>query len=364
MKNNNKIIPVILCGGSGTRLWPISREGMPKQFLNLTGDKSLLQMTTLRATEIAGSNPEDLVVVSLGAMKGALIEQLSALDPKYTSHILSEPMARNTAGAVAFAALYVAQTFGPDSILWILPADHHIGDEKILGRAVHDSLNVVNDGYLLTFGINPARPETGYGYIKVGAALMNGPARKAEKFVEKPDAKTAQSYIDAGNYMWNSGMFLFRTSAIVESFKTLAADIYEITANAMKSGTRTDPDASVYANLPNEPFDKAIMEKSHKVAVTPCDPEWSDIGGWESLWEITPKDANGNAASGNVITQATKNCMIRGGDRLIAVAGLSNIVIVDTGDTILIADKRDGDAMKALVKDVKKFESNKQPKGN
>ncbi len=361
MKNNNKIIPIVLCGGSGTRLWPISREGMPKQFLRLTGDQSLLQMTALRAGQIAGSKPEDLVVVSLGTMKGELMNQLGALGAGYTNHILSEPMARNTAGAVAFAALYVAEKFGADSMMWILPADHHIGDEKTLERAVHDSLSVVNEGYLLTFGINPARPETGYGYIKVGDVLKGGPARKAEKFVEKPDVKTAQSYIDDGNYMWNSGMFLFRTDAIIESFKSHAADIFEITARAMKSGTKTEPDAAVYGTLPEQPFDKAIMEKSNKVAVTPCDPEWSDIGGWESLWEITPKDSNGNAVRGDVITQATKNCMIRGtGGRLIAVAGLDNIVIVDTGEAILVADKRDGDAMKALVKDVKKFELSKK----
>ncbi len=355
MAKANKIIPVILCGGSGTRLWPISRENMPKQFLSLTGKESLLQMTALRATDIAEAQPEDLVIVTLGAMKKEVLRQLDELDPSYTRHVLAEPVARDTAGAVAFAALYVLEKFGPDTTMWILPADHHIGDEHALANSVRESLPAVNDGYLVTFGIQPTRADTGYGYIRTGGALNEeGTVLKAAQFVEKPDLETAKLYLDSGNFMWNSGMFLFRTDIIAMNFRSLATEVYDIVAKSMQTKNPTAPLGEVYATLPKQPFDKAIMEKADKVAVTPCNPEWSDIGGWESLWEVSPKDKNGNVVDGKAALHDSKDCIVYAqGDRLVACAGLENIVVAETNDAILVADKRNGDSMKFLVNAMK-----------
>lgn len=351
---NKKIIPVVLCGGSGTRLWPISREKMPKQFLNLVGDASLLQETVMRATDIAGASPEDLVVVTLAAMKGEVVQQLKELNPAYTQNILSEPLARNTAGAIAFAATYVMEKFGADTIMWVLPSDHHIGNEKALEKSLKDSLPTVESGHLVTFGINPTRPETGYGYIRVGEKIdAENNVFAAGEFKEKPNAATAQSYLDDGHYLWNSGMFLFNTDTLLMNFRQFAPDIQTIVRESMAKNS-SSPAHDIYATLPEVPFDTAIMEKSQKVAVVPCNPAWSDIGGWESLWEISDKDEHGNVTDGKAALYNTQDCIVYAQDRLVAVAGLKNIVVAETGDAVLVADKRDGDSMKILVKALKK----------
>jgi mannose-1-phosphate guanylyltransferase/mannose-6-phosphate isomerase len=349
-----KIIPVILCGGSGTRLWPISRENLPKQFLNLTGNGSLLQNTVLRSADIAKAQPEEVVIITLDAMKGEVMRQLRELNPRYTKHILGEPLARNTAGAIAYAAKYVLEAFGPETIMWVLPSDHHIGDERALDAAVQASLPAIENGYIVTFGIQPTRAETGYGYIRAGSSLTDGSVvLKAEQFAEKPSSEVAQSYLAGGNYLWNSGMFLFSTETVLMSFRTLATEIYDIVNKALETNI-SGPSPSVYATLPDQPFDKAIMEKSDKVAVVPCDPEWSDIGGWESLWELNDKDANGNVVEGKAIVYDSKGCIVRAKERLVACAGVENLVVAETGDAILIADKSNSDAIKFLVKSLKK----------
>lgn len=350
---NRRIIPVVLCGGSGTRLWPISRENLPKQFLNLTGDGSLLQNTVMRAIDIAGAQPSELVTVTLGALKKEVVRQLNEINPEATRHVLAEPSARNTAGAIAFAARYVLDTFGPETVMWVLPSDHHIGNEAALAQAVKNAMAAVEDGYLVTFGIQPTRAETGYGYIRVGDALDGqNEIRKAAQFVEKPSADVAEGYLASGDYLWNSGMFLFNTDTILMNFRQLATEIYDTVHKAIKDNNAA-PAADVYATLPEQPFDTAIMEKSEKVAVVPCDPAWSDIGGWESLWEISQKDKNGNVTEGKAALYDSKNCIVHAQERLVACAGLENIVVAETGDAVLVADKRNGDAMKFLVKALK-----------
>ncbi len=343
------VIPVILCGGSGTRLWPASRDQHPKQLLSLIDNFSLLQNTMMRALRISGGNARDVVTVTHAALAPQVAAQLSAIDPEATRHILQEPSARNTAAAVAYAAAYIHRTFGKNALMWILPSDHHIGDEEEMTAAFKCALRGSEDGYLVTFGIRPTRPETGYGYIRLGKALADGAIHHAEAFVEKPDAATARGYIAAGNYLWNSGMFLFSTEILLAEYRSHAAEILEKVYLAMAQGM-----GSHYAAVPEAPFDKAVMEKSSRVAIIPCNPGWSDIGSWESLWEIREKDTHGNVIEGNALCQSTYNCLIHAKKRFIACAGLENLVVIETDDALLIANRSDTDAMRSLVNSLKK----------
>ncbi len=344
------IIPVILCGGSGTRLWPASRESYPKQFLSIMSEESLLQNTAKRAMAISGTSLSSMVIVTLAAMKDTIAKQMAVLSPATTSHILCEPSAQNTAAAICYAAQYVAQNFGGDAIMWVLPSDHHIGDEGALKESFSHALMAAKDHKLVTFGITPTRPDTGYGYIRARKDDAGKPVMGVEKFVEKPDLHTAQSYLNSGDYMWNSGMFLFKSGIVLHEFKNLAAPIYDGVLAATKGG---DVDSTLYAQILSTPFDKAVMEKSSYVCVVPTNPQWSDIGSWESVWDISQKDENNNVLDGNAATLNTKNSLIHSKKKLIAVAGLDNIVVVETDDAILIMDKNDNDSMKALIKKLK-----------
>jgi mannose-1-phosphate guanylyltransferase/mannose-6-phosphate isomerase len=348
------IIPVILCGGSGTRLWPASRENHPKQFLNLVDDFSLLQNTMQRALRITNTAAEKLVTVTLDSLAEEVASHASEVDVAAANHILCEPSARNTAAAIAFAAAYIEETFGADTFMWILPADHHIGNEKELKQAADYALSAAKQNFLVTFGIQPHRPETGYGYIKIGKQFSGSNIHQAEAFMEKPDAKTAQSFIDSKNYLWNSGMFFFSTSTLLDEYRKHSPHILSLVRNAIASAENPrEADGYIYAQIPEQPFDKEIMEKSDRVAVIPCDPSWSDIGSWESLWEMRPKDDNGNVVQGHAACHETSNCLIQANTRLIACAGLENIVVIETPDALLIADRRNSDAMRALVKTLK-----------
>lgn len=345
------VVPVILCGGSGTRLWPMSREQMPKQFLSLIGEETLLQATALRAMLVGKTHGNHVVTVTLEAMRDGVAEQYDAVNPALAEHILCEPMPRNTAAAVAFAARYVAEIFGPGALMWILAADHHMGDVERLGEALEHAIKGAQDGRLVTFGIAPSRPETGYGYIKTGAPLDGRSDLLAvDRFVEKPARDVAEEFLKSGEYLWNSGMFLFRADSILESYRRHAPKTLEIVESATQDNPKAQSIApEIYGTIPEEPFDKAIMEKSDRVAVVPCDPQWSDIGSWESLWEIAAQDSRGNVLHGRVYTEQSEGCYIRGEKRLIACAGLKNVVIVETADAILVADKSNGDALKKLV---------------
>ncbi len=334
-----EIVPVILCGGSGTRLWPLSRAEMPKQFLRLTGEYSLLQNTLLRALSISGALPSNVVTVTLKLQMPLVAEHLAAIDPKAGKHILGEPRARNTAAAIALAADYVAKKFSQDAIMWVLSSDAHIGDEENLRTALQSALEVAAAGNIAIFGIKPHRPETGYGYIKKGAPSDIPNACLVDHFVEKPSFDTAKFYVQTKEYLWNSGMFVFRASTILDEYKALAPEILD----HIKS----------YDRIPALPFDKAILEKSSKLNVIPCDPLWSDIGSWQSLWEILKKDSNGNNLRGDITVHDSTNCLIRGSGKKIAVAGMDHAVIIETPDTIFIADKRNTDAIRSLVNSLK-----------
>lgn len=344
------IVPVILCGGSGTRLWPASRESQPKQFLSLTGETSLLQNTATRALRISGAPASHLVVVTLGAMKGMIEKQLADITPPISSHIVCEPSARNTAAAVAAAARYVADTFGDDAFMWVLPSDHHIGNETALGQSFGHALEAASHNKLVTFGITPTRPDTGYGYIRAQNKDAGKSIMGVEEFVEKPDLETARRYLESGEYMWNSGMFLFSAKTVLSEFKTHAPDVLAGVDTALQNGVL---EAAAYAKIPSTPFDKAVMEKSSSVCVVPANPDWSDIGSWESLWDICDKDENNNVLDGNAVTLNARNSLIHSRKKLIAVAGLENIVVVETDDAILIMNKQDNDSMRALIKKLK-----------
>ncbi len=349
-------IPVILCGGSGTRLWPASRSLYPKQFLNLLGmGDSLLQSTVERAHRVTEAPYDNIVIVTGEGLAKEVEEQLSMLSPKATQHILGEPSARNTAAAIAFAASYIKDHFGAEAVMWVMPADHHMGDEAALKASYEDALQAVEDGYLVTMGINPDRPETGYGYIQAGKALMNERVLYLEEFKEKPDRESAAEYIKKG-YLWNSGMFLFRADTVLSAFETHSPEIISGVEEArakVKDENTKSVDPAAYASIMSVPFDIAIMEKASRGAVVPCDPEWSDIGSWESLWALRSKDENGNVLEGKVVCHDTKNLLVQSKDRVIACAGLENLVIVDTGDALLIADYSKGEHVKVLVDKMK-----------
>lgn len=343
------IVPVILCGGSGARLWPESRESHPKQFLALMDDFSLLQNTIRRALRITGSAAQNLVTVTLGAMAYQVKAQLGEVDAQATKHILCEPSARNTAAAVAYAATYIEKQFGGDAFMWVLPSDHHIGRDEILQSALENGLQMARKGYLVTFGITPSHPETGYGYIQFGEAVIPG-ARIAKAFVEKPNEETARRYVESKEYLWNSGMFLFQVSTVLDHYRVHAPRILDGVLAAVRSGK---VDATIYREIASQPFDVAIMEKSPCVAVVPCDPVWSDIGSWRSLWELKEKDLNGNATQGHAVCYDTRNCYIKSSSRLVACAGLDDIVVVETADSVLVTRNGNSDALKILVKGLK-----------
>ena len=342
------LTPVILSGGSGTRLWPLSRKNLPKQFLSLTGDRTLFQQTVARTRVVDGVAAP--IVVCSDEHRFLVAEQLRVLNVAGAS-ILLEPMPRNTAPAIAVAA-WQALAKGKDGTLLVLPADHLIGDTASFAEAVKKAMPLAEQGWLVTFGIRPDAPETGFGYIKRAEALGNAGFR-VEGFVEKPDAVKAQRYIEAGNYEWNSGMFLFKASRFLEELQQHASAMHTASKAAFEKAkadldfVRIDKDA--FAASPDNSIDYAVMEKTTRAAVVPVSCAWSDIGSWDALWAASERDDDGNRLEGDVIAIDSRNCFVRGTDRrLVAALGLEDIVIVDTPDAVLVAPR-------ARVQDVKKL---------
>lgn len=347
----DEIIPVILCGGSGTRLWPLSRRETPKQFLRLMNDQTLLQQTVKRVLNVFGTDGSRLVTVTLRSMMGETIHQLEEISPALTRHLILEPQARNTAAAVALTIQYVQEMFHEKAKILILPADHYIGNEERLAEAINNAKESAEQGYMMAFGIKPTRPETGYGYIRKGKNIDNYGVCHVDSFLEKPAPEEAKEFVNSGEYLWNSGMHFFRADAGHASYKKFAPHIWEVVRNARRESLDPKrPSAMVYGTVDEQPFEKAIMEKEDKIAVIPCDLQWSDIGCWESLWEVKEKDDNGNAFSGNVFFQDTRNSMILAESRLVTCVGLSDVIIIETDDSLLVADRRSNGSLKALVK--------------
>lgn len=351
------IIPVVLSGGSGSRLWPLSRETYPKQFISLVGDRTMLQNTVTRLAGVKDlASP---LVVCNEKHQFMVADQLSAVG-KAPSAILLEPVGRNTAPAVAVAALE-AMADGYDPILLILPADHVIPDTAALCRAVESGKSVALEGRLITFGVVPMTPETGYGYIRRGRPLEGSRESTipclVDCFVEKPDAFTAEKYVASGDYYWNSGMFMFKASRYLEELERFAPEIHAACRQsfelARKSRNVVCLDAEAFSACPGDSIDYAVMEKTSDAVVVPLDAGWNDVGSWSALWEVGTRKEDGNVSVGDVMAILTKNSYLHAESRMLAVVGVEDLVVVETADAVLVCKKDKVQDVKDIVTKLK-----------
>lgn len=356
----NKILPVVLSGGSGTRLWPLSREKYPKQLLPLVGEQSMLQATVARLDGIDGLL-EPLLVCN-EEHRFVVAEQLRLLGKK--GKALLEPCGRNTAPALTLAALW-AQQQGDDPVLVVMPADHVILDGATFRSVVGRAVALAGEGMAVTFGITPDCPETGYGYIQQGAVLAGGAAFELARFVEKPDRETAQAYLDSGDFLWNSGIFVMRASIWLAALEHCRPDILAACRQAMQGGSEDGDfirvDQAAFAGCPSDSIDYAVMERLTggaeglpKSAVIPLSAGWSDVGAWDALWKVLPKCEEGNAWRGDVLLEACRNTLAISESRLVACVGLSDLVVVETDDAVLVAHHDATQDVKKIVDRLKK----------
>jgi mannose-1-phosphate guanylyltransferase/mannose-6-phosphate isomerase len=345
--NGEIMIPVILSGGSGTRLWPLSRSHYPKQFLPLVTENTMLQETLLRLDGLG--NIDNPIVVCNEDHRFMVAEQLRELGVTPQS-ILLEPVGRNTAPAVAMAAL---SADSPDALLLVLAADHVISDVASFQLSILKAVQLADSGALVTFGIVPTGPETGYGYIQRGDADAAGESYSVAAFVEKPDLSTATAYIDSGDYYWNSGMFVFRASRYLEELErhnpAMLAACQKAHQNALVSPDFTRLGKEAFAACPADSIDYAVMEKTDSAVVVPLNAGWNDVGSWSALWDVAGKDVNGNAIKGDVLAVDTGNSYLHSENKLVAVVGLSDMVVVETDDAVMVSPRSRAQEVKQIV---------------
>jgi mannose-1-phosphate guanylyltransferase/mannose-6-phosphate isomerase len=344
------IQPIILAGGTGSRLWPLSRELYPKQVISLTGELSLLQTTVQRVALL-----DDAVapIIVVGEEHRFLAKtQIEELNLFADFHILLEPCGKNTAPAICGAAAYVSSQGRGDDVLLVLPADHLIVGTDKFAQAVREAVVLARQGQIVTFGVVPDQPETGYGYIAKGQGNL------VESFVEKPDLATAERYLASGNYLWNSGMFAFTADTLLAEMNVHAPAIVECMAQAVDTGKVDGPffrfGHEAMAVCPSDSIDYALMEKTSKAAVVEADLGWSDIGSWRALWEVSAKDGGGNAVRGDVLLEDVRNCLIRSEHTLVAAVGLRDTMVVETADAVLVAPMDRAQDVKKIVDKLKK----------
>lgn len=355
-----QVTPVILCGGSGTRLWPLSRSGFSKQFLSLTGNETLFQQATQRLMQLGNADIQisKPLIVTGEEHRFLAVEQLREIDIEVGMALL-EPQGRNTAPALTLAAL-AAQLNGEDPVLVVTPADQAITNTVAFTQAVQEAISEASDGSIVILGITPDRPETGYGYIEAHGG-NHQVALQVKRFVEKPDVITAQNYLDEGGYFWNAGMFVLKASVWLKALKSFRPDVLDLTKQAWEKRTVDSsmttafvrPGKEEFANIPSESIDYAVMENCPgsqiPIAMIPLDAGWSDLGAWDAVWNVLSKDDQGNAHWGDVLTSGSQNTLVHASSRLVSLVGVENIIVIETPDAVLVADKSRSQEVKSIV---------------
>lgn len=344
------IIPVILSGGSGTRLWPMSRADRPKQFLALTAEATMLQLTAERTRGGRFAAP----IVVANAAHAAMVEDQLAQIEIAPAAIILEPVARNTAPAIALAALAAAD---PQAPLLVMPSDHVIADPDAFRAAIAAALPLVQEGWLVTFGITPGAPETGYGYIKVGEALADG-VHRVDRFVEKPPREAAEAMLASGDHAWNGGIFLFRADMFLGALSVHAPDMLAAAQDAMakagRDGVQIRPDKAAFSGSPSDSIDYAVMEKADRVAVVPVSMGWSDVGSWDALHALSDSDTHGNSCpNDDAVLIDTTNCLVRSDGARVAMVGVSDLIVIASGKDILILPRGHSQDVKKVVEELK-----------
>ena len=347
------IYPVILTGGAGSRLWPVSREHFPKPLLPLVGDQTLLQATASRLDGL--DNVAEPLFVCNEEHRFLVAEQVQELG-KTPTGILLEPEGRNTAPALTVAALYLAER-DPDAVMVVMPADHVIPDAAGFRSMVEEGARLAEAGHLVTFGVVPTRAETGYGYIRRGQAIDGSGGFAVDRFVEKPDLDTAAAYVESGEYLWNAGIFVMRADRWLEEIGRFEADMLAACREAVATGKRDTDFCRVgkdaFLNSPANSIDYAVMERTDRAAVVPMSAEWSDVGAWSAIWDILPRDERGNVTSGDVLTHEVENSLIMAQNRCVAAIGVDNMIVVETPDAILVTTRDRAQDVKAIVGQLK-----------
>jgi len=348
------MIPVILSGGFGSRLWPLSRTHRPKQFLGLTGPETLFQATITRLFGLI-DNPAPIVVANQDH-RFLAADQCRQIGVR-PSGILLEPVARSTAPAILAAALF-ARTLESDPLLLVLPSDHVFSDQEAFQKSIRNGIQAAESGQLVTFGIQPQHAETGYGYIRAEKPVDQDSARKVIEFVEKPDLDTAQKYLRSGDYFWNSGMFLFRASAYIEEVKYFNPQMLKSVEGSLKNAKNdmgfVRLEEASYAASPTDSVDYAVMEKTDKAVLIAMNAGWSDVGAWSSVWGVRQQDTHQNAVSGDVLLRDASKCLVHAEHRLVTILGVEDLVVVETADAVMITKQNHSQKVKNLVEDLKK----------